>query len=63
MKRRYYKNIFDDYIGEQIKFQLSCWLIDHIRNDDRALADYLKTFPFSAYGPLLQPAAAAAAIR
>lgn len=60
MKQRYYKNIFDDYIGEQIKFQLSRWLIDHIRNDDRALADYLKTFSFSDChaGPFLQSAAA-----
>lgn len=46
MKKRYYQNVFDDYIGEQIRYQLSRWLIEHIRNDDRALADYMKTFSY-----------------
>lgn len=45
MKKRYYHNVFDDYIGEQIQCQLSRWLIWHIKNDDRMLADYLKSFP------------------
>lgn len=44
MKKQFYLNPFDSYTRKQIKDRLSYWLVEHIRNDDRTLADYLNTF-------------------
>jgi len=44
MKKQFYMSSFDGYSRKQIKNHLSRWIVEHIRTEDRMLADYLKTF-------------------
>jgi len=44
MKKQYYLNMFDSYTRRQIKDRISRWLVDHIKNEDRTLAEFLRSF-------------------
>lgn len=44
MKKKYYQNVFDGHIWEQIRNWLVRWFVEHLKYDDRTFADYLKTF-------------------
>lgn len=44
MKKKYYQNVFDSHSWNQIRNRLTNWFVEHLKYDDRTLADYLKTF-------------------
>lgn len=60
MKKQFYISSFDSYSRKSIKNQLSCWIVRHIRTEDRMLADYLKTFREVRDGGMYNEASASA---
>ncbi|MBL0226510.1 MAG: HD domain-containing protein [Geobacteraceae bacterium] len=56
MKKQFYMSAFDSYSRKQVKNRLSRWIVDHIKNDDRTLADYLKTFRVVSSDSVTDPA-------
>jgi len=44
MKKQLYMSSFDSHTRKQVKNRLSRWIVEHIKSEDRTLANYLKTF-------------------